>query len=184
MPLQKLIPLTIIQINSDLTRTPLNQTWTYNSLVNGPGISVSGAEMSYQQNLTFLPRPLDGLGVLINYTYMESHGGTLPLIGASKNNYTAMLYYEKGRFGGRLSYTYRGKFYVSTEGTTKDDVIQQPFGTLDANVTFNVTDHLSLVVEATNLLEDTDRNRFEPIDLPANFSDDGRRVLIGLRGSF
>jgi hypothetical protein len=114
---------------------------------------------------------------------MGSHGGTVPLTGASKNNYTATLYYEKGRFGGRVSYTYRGKFYVSTEGTTKDDLIQQPFGTLDANVTFNISDHLSLVLEGTNLLEDTDRNRFEPIDLPGNTSDDGRRVLVGIRGT-
>jgi hypothetical protein len=39
-------------------------------------------------------------------------------------------------------------------------------------------------VEATNILQDTDRSRFEPIDLPGNYQDDGRRVMIGLRGSF
>jgi hypothetical protein len=82
-----------------------------------------------------------------------------------------------------VAYTYRGKYYVSTEGTTKDDLIEQPFGTLDANVTFNVTDHLSLILEGTNLLQDTDRSRFEPIDLPGNYQDDGRRIMIGVRGS-
>jgi len=184
IPLQTLVPVTITIINPDGSRTPSNQTWTRSSLVNGPGTSVNGAELSYQQNLTFLPWPLDGLGVLANYTYMQSHGGGIPLTGASKNNYTATIYYEKGRIGGRVAYTYRGKYYVSTEGTTKDALIEQPFGTLDANVTFNVTDHLSLIVEGTNLLQDTDRSRFEPIDLPGNYTDDGRRVMIGLRGSF
>jgi iron complex outermembrane recepter protein len=184
IPLQTLVPVTVTVINPDGSRTPNNQMWTQSSLVNGPGTSVNGAELSYQQNLTFLPWPLDGLGVLANYTYMQSHGGGIPLTGASKNNYTATLYYEKGRFGGRVAYTYRGKYYVSTEGTTKDDVIQQPFGTLDANLTFNVTDHLSVILEGTNLLQDTDRNRFEPIDLPANYQDDGRRIMIGVRGSF
>ena len=184
IPLQTLVPVTVTIINPDNSRTPSSQTWTRSSLVNGPGTSVTGAELSYQQNLTFLPWPFDGLGVLANYTYMQSHGGGIPLTGASKNNYTATLYYEKGRIGGRVAYTYRGKYYVSNEATTKDDLIQQPFGTLDANVTFTVTDHLSLIVEATNILQDTDRSRFEPIDLPGNYQDDGRRVMIGLRGSF
>jgi iron complex outermembrane receptor protein len=151
--------------------------------VNGPGISLEGAELSYQQNFDFLPKPLDGFGALLNYTWLQGHGST-PLQGASKNNYTAQVYYEKGRFGGRLAYTYRGKFYVSTEGNTQDRVIQQPFGTLDGNVTFDLTDHVALIVEATNILEDTDRQRFEPINLTATYIDNGRRVLVGVRGTF
>jgi TonB-dependent receptor len=183
VPQQTQIPLTITQINGDGTRQPINQVWTLNSLVNGSGISVDGIELAYQQNFTFLPGPFDGLGFLGNYTYLENHGRQ-PLQGASRNNYTATVYYEKGRFGGRLAYTYRGEFYVTTEGNTQDQVLQQPFGTLDANVTLNVTDHLALVLEATNILQDTDRQRFEPIDLPADYIDNGSRVLIGARGSF
>jgi hypothetical protein len=65
-------------------------------------------EVSYQQNFDFLPAPFDGFGVLTNYTYMDTHGGT-PLQGASKNNDTASMYYEKGWFGGRVSYTDNGR---------------------------------------------------------------------------
>jgi iron complex outermembrane recepter protein len=180
---QTQIPLTITQINGDGTRQPLNQIWTLSSLVNGPGTSVSGAELAYQQNFTFLPAPFDGFGVLANYTYMDTHGGNR-LQGASKNNYTASVYYEKGRFGGRLNYTYRGEFYVDTEGNSQDDRIQQPFGTLDANVTYSIGDYLSLVLEATNILQDSDQVRFVPIDLPAFYTDNGRRILFGLRATF
>ena len=73
---------------------------------------------------------------------------SVPLIGASKNNYTASVYYEKGWFGGRVTYTYRGKFYTSTEGNTQDQVWEQPFGTLDANVTFGIGDHVSKLWKA------------------------------------
>jgi iron complex outermembrane recepter protein len=177
------LPLTITQINGDGSRQPVRQVWTETSLVNGHGISVDGAEFSYQQNFDFLPWPLDGFGTLLNYTWLESHGST-PLQGASKDNYTAQVYYEKGRFGGRLAYTYRGKFYVGTEGNTQDQIIQQPFGTLDANLTFNLTGHVSLLIEATNLLDDTDRQRFEPINLTATYIDNGRRMLVGVRGTF
>ena len=180
---QTQVPLTITQINGDGSRQPVQEVWTESSLVNGKGISLDGAEFSYQQNFDFLPAPLDGLGALFNYTWLESHGST-PLQGTSKNNYTAQIYYDKGRFGGQIAYTYRGKFYVGTEGNTQDQIIQQPFGTLDANLTFNVTDHVSLLVEATNLLDDTDRQRYEPINLIATYIDNGRRVLVGVRGTF
>ena len=180
---QTQIPLTITQINGDGSRQPVNQIWTLSSLTNGPGTAVSGLEFSYQQNFDFLPSPLDGFGFLGNYTYLENHGNQ-PLQGASRNNYTASIYYEKGPFGGRVAYTYRGEFYSGVEGNSQDTVFQQPFGTLDANVTYNVTDNLSLLLEATNILQDTDRTLFDPIDLPSDTFDNGRRVLFGLRASF
>jgi iron complex outermembrane receptor protein len=184
IPVSSLIPLTITQQNPDGSTVKRQQTWTSSSLVNGPGIGVTGAEFSYQQNFDFLPKPFDGFGFLGNYTYLQSHGGTLPLVGASKNNYTASIYYEKGWFGGRVTYTYRGKYYTSTEGNTRDDVWEQPFGTLDANVTFGIGDHVSLVFEATNILQDTNRSRFEPIDLINDSFDNGRRILAGVRATF
>lgn len=180
---QTQIPLTITQINNDGSRTPVNQLWTLSQLVNGKGTAVGGLEVSYQQNFDFLPAPFDGLGVLTNYTYMDTHGGN-PLQGASKNNYTASMYYEKGWFGGRLSYTWRDDFYNGVEANTQDERITQAFGTLDANVTFNFNDHVSAVVEATNILEEVDQERFMPIDMTAFYTDNGRRILVGLRGSF
>lgn len=180
---QTQIPLVITQINGDGSRTPVNQLWTLSQLANGKGTAVSGVELAYQQNFDFLPAPFDGFGVLTNYTYMDTHGGT-PLQGASKNNYTASMYYEKGWFGGRLSYTWRDEFYTGVEGNSQDDRIQQDFGTLDANISFNFNDHLSAVLEATNILEEVDQDRFMPIDLTGFYTDNGRRLLVGLRGSF
>jgi len=183
VPVSSIVPLTI-NVNSNGTITKTQQNWTLSSQQNGPGIGVTGAEFSYQQNFDFLPKPLDGFGLLANYTYLQSHGGALPLIGASKNNYTASIYYEKGWFGGRVTYTYRGKFYTVTEGNTRDDVWEQPFGTLDANMTFGIGEHVSVVLEATNILQDTNRQRFEPIDVIADSFDNGRRILAGVRATF
>lgn len=177
------IQLTIQQINGDGSRTPVDQTWTLSQLVNGEGTAVAGAEFTYQQNFDFLPAPFDGFGVLTNYTYMDTHGGE-PLQGASKNNYTASMYYEKGWFGGRLAYTWRDEFYTGVEGNSQDDRIQQDFGTLDANISFNFNDHVSAVIEATNILEEVDHDVFMPIGLTGNYTDNGRRVLLGVRGSF
>jgi iron complex outermembrane receptor protein len=180
---QTQIPLTITQINGDGSRQPVQQVWTLSQLVNGPGTAVAGVETSYQQNFDFLPAPFDGFGILANYTYMDTHGGT-PLQGASKNNYTASMYYEKGIFGGRLTYTWRDDFYLGVEANSQDDRFEEEFGTLDGNLSLTVNDHLSVVLEATNILEDTNRVRFMPIDLTAYYTDSGRRLLLGMRGSF
>jgi iron complex outermembrane receptor protein len=180
---QTQLSLTITELGPGGTRTPVTQLWTSSQLGNGKGTAVSGIEFAYQQNFDFLPAPFDGFGVLTNYTYMDTHGGT-PLQGASKNNYTASMYYEKGWFGGRVSYTWRDDFYTGIEGNTQDTRIQQDFGTLDANISFNFNDHVSAVIEATNILEEVDQDRFVPIDLVGFYTDNGRRVLVGLRGSF
>ena len=180
---QTQIPLTITQINADGSRTPLNQTWTLSRLVNGAGTAVSGAEFSYQQGFDFLPAPFDGFGFLGNYTYLESHGRER-LQGASRNNYTASMYYEKGWLGTRLTYTYRDKFYSGVEGTSQDERIEQAFGTLDGTLTVNVNKNCSVVLEATNILEDTNRVVFEPIGISQFDTDSGRRVLLGIRASF
>src|SRR3546814_17907711 len=39
--------------------------------VNGDRAQVKGTELSYQQALTFLPAPLDGFLIPLNYTYTE-----------------------------------------------------------------------------------------------------------------
>jgi hypothetical protein len=51
-------------------------------------------------------------------------------------------------------------------------------------VTFGIGDHVSLVFEATNILQDTNRQRFEPIDLISDYFDNGRRILAGIRATF
>lgn len=180
---QTSIPLTITVINPDQSRTPENQIWTLSRLVNGAGTAVSGAEFAYQQNFAFLPAPFDGFGFLGNYTYLESHGRER-LQGASRNNYTASVYYEKGWFGTRLTYTYRDKFYSGVDGSSQDERIEQEFGTLDGTLTINVNESLSVVVEASNILEDTNRIRYEPIGINNFYTDNGRRLLLGVRASF
>jgi iron complex outermembrane receptor protein len=183
VPVQTSIPLTITQINADGSRTPVTQDWVLSTLVNGGSSAVSGVEFAYQQNFDFLPAPFDGFGFLGNYTYLESHGQQR-LQGASRNNYTASIYYEKGWLGTRLTYTYRDAFFSGIDGNSQDERIEQSFGTLDGTLTVNFNDNFSAVLEATNILDETTRLRFMPIDVAHFDTDFGRRVLLGLRATF
>jgi TonB-dependent receptor len=98
-----------------------------------PGGTIKGYELTYQQNLTFLPWYFRNLGVQLNYTHLSSSlsyildpGATTgpgsprpqtlqngPFIGASPITSNATLFYESPRWSARVSMAYRGR-YVTT----------------------------------------------------------------------
>jgi TonB-dependent receptor len=86
--------------------------------LNAPSGWVRGIELGYDQQLFFLPAPLDGFGVFASYTYADSKvdvglpqyaGVRLPLFNQVKNTLSTGVYYDKGRFRARLSLLYRSE---------------------------------------------------------------------------
>jgi len=100
----------------------------------------------------------------------------LPLTGLSKNTLNIAGMYDKGPFSLRLAYNWRSSFLVSTaawqtagvynnieninygssaqQGTVTSyalPVFQYPEGSLDANLTYNLTDDVAWTLEASNL---------------------------------
>ncbi|TPG54693.1 TonB-dependent receptor [Sphingomonas glacialis] len=132
---------------------------TYN---NAAKAKVKGAEVAYQQFFDFLPGDLKGLGVQANFTYVDSQAPSpasqgpvtqLPLEGLSKYNFNLIGIYERGIISARVAYNWRNKFLVTTaaNGTGNLPIFQKASGQLDASITANVTPHLSLTLNATNL---------------------------------
>jgi iron complex outermembrane receptor protein len=95
-----------------------------------PGGRIKGYELTYQQNLTFLPSFLKNMGVQVNFTKLSSeinyilNPGSVttglppvyqagPFIGASPKSANATLYYETQRWSARASMAYRSG-YVTT----------------------------------------------------------------------
>jgi TonB-dependent receptor len=82
-----------------------------------------GLEVAYQARFSSLPKPLDGLGLYLNYTYADSKSSypghpDSPLPGQAQDVGNLALTYEKGGFSGRVSVNDNGKaiFFVGTEG--------------------------------------------------------------------
>ncbi|WP_010215840.1 TonB-dependent receptor [Sphingomonas sp. PAMC 26621] len=132
---------------------------TYN---NAAKAKVKGVEVAYQQFFDFLPGALKGLGVQANATYVDSQAPSpasqgpvtqLPLEGLSKYNFNLVGIYEHGIISARAAYNWRNKFLVTTSanGTGNLPIFQKASGQLDASITANVTPHLSLTVNGTNL---------------------------------
>jgi TonB-dependent receptor len=96
-----------------------------------PGGEIKGFELSYQQNLTFLPGLFKNLGVQANYTKLDSQlayiidpGSTTapvspqltqdgPFLGASPKSANFTVYYDTEQWSARVSLAYRDG-YVTT----------------------------------------------------------------------
>ncbi|MBC8026854.1 MAG: TonB-dependent receptor [Steroidobacteraceae bacterium] len=182
-----------------------------------PGGEIEGYELSYQQNLTFLPGFLKNFGVQANFTHLTSElqyivdpGNTLltattplrpqvtspgPFTGASPDSANFTLYYETPKWTARASWAYRSAYvsqYPIAAGTCDPGVCDAPLvndflgskatRNIDASVTWQVTDFLSLSVEGLNLTNQTeDRWAYQDEPLVTQYSSTGRQIFAGFR---
>ena len=124
--------------------------------LNGDAATVRGAEIALQNQLRFLPSPLDGLGVYANYTFTTSSaaipghsGATLP--GQSRHMGNVAVSYEKRGFNGRVAMNFHGS-YVDVIGATNSlDRYYDRNSQLDVAVTQRVISNLRLYIEGMNL---------------------------------
>ncbi len=117
-------------------RTGKFETYTISAPINSSG-SVKGMEFSWQQPFDY------GFGVQANYTYANaSEDNGSALVGASKNTYNLIGYWENHGFSARLAYTYRSHFFVGLDRSTPE--YQDDTGTLGASLAYQVTKNISL----------------------------------------
>jgi outer membrane receptor protein involved in Fe transport len=61
--------------------------------------------------------------------------------------------YEKGGLSFRVAYNWRDKFLAGlNRGGGRSPVFMAPFGTLDAHISYDVTENISVSLEAINIL--------------------------------
>lgn len=140
---------------------PAFPTYDLITFHNGSDGKVSGLELAWQQQLRFLPAPLDGFGFMANTTLVDSQatyptrpGETLPFIGQSDVTGNVALTYEKGRFFARLALNWRDAHLREDEPIGADettDVWIDDFAQLDLSTAFRVTRRFELFAEVSNL---------------------------------
>ncbi|MBM0106870.1 TonB-dependent receptor [Steroidobacter sp. S1-65] len=151
-----------------------------------PGGDIKGYEITYQQNLTFLPGWMSNFGVQANYTHIDSEllyiidPGTPdgsrprlvqpgPWLGASPDSYNLTVYYETERWSARLSSAFRDGYvtqYPLASGSCDPGVCDSPLindfvGSeetlnLDASISYVLNDAVTLNFEALNLTNQED----------------------------
>ncbi len=145
--------------------------------------TIKGFSLNYQQNLW------GGLGMLANYTYADaqaSNGDPMPW--TSKNQYNISPFYENDRWSARVTYSWRSKYYTQVD--RGNFLVTDDYESLDASIGLRINDHLSLSLDAMNLL---DSEYYTYADVPGVANTEklvrglyrtGRRYMASLRMQF
>lgn len=136
---------------------------------NGSTGKATGLELSWQQSLTFLPKPLDGFGVNLNATFIDGSSNLEELVPGSTANYrafkvgflpeqpekvyNAQLYWEKFGFTARVAVNYIDEF-VRTSGGLTAFSINNKSTRWDASLSYRVNKRFSIYVEGRNLTDE------------------------------
>lgn len=158
-----------------------------------------GFEVSLQHKFDYLPSPLDGFGVQLNYNFADSDfqfpdptvvGGlaladfTPPanVPGFSRHTANANIFYEKGRVSTRLAYRFRSEFFRPFR--TSSNRFNDDQGFLDYSLSINLTKGLQARFQMLNILDEPVIQNRPVNDSRAEAAFGGRRFFVGLRGRF
>ena len=145
------------------------QIYRFSTPVNGKGAEIKGLEVSASHNFA----AFDGLGVLANYTYVDSTsmstsqitGENLPFPGLSEVSYNLAVFYEKDGISSRVAYNYRDEHLLTSTGSgvfpAVSPVFIDEYASLDASTSysFNVQDiPVSVFVSGINLTDSYSRH--------------------------
>lgn len=135
-----------------------------NTPLNGTKATIRGIELTWQQNLTMLPSPFDGLGIYSNYTLSDGKanygaarpGETLPFSRQSRDMGNVALSYEKYGFLLRVSLNYRSPYIEDGGiGTNKaTDLWVDDHKQIDISSSYRLSKRLTVFAELTNVNEE------------------------------
>jgi iron complex outermembrane recepter protein len=147
---------------------------------------IRGFEVGVQQFFDFLPEPFNGLGVIANYTYSDTEDSNgFPLAAASKHSYNLVGLFEKGPLSARVAYNWRDDSVFELTQDRPDVIAAR--SQLDAQLGLDLTDNLSLSLQATNLIPKdsatVEISNFNPRALNS-YALSERRFSFGIRAKF
>ncbi len=151
-----------------------NCPFTINLRSNGGGGRIQGFELTAVQPV------VGGFGFQGNYTFADSEASNGdPLPQSSKDQFNLTGYFENDELSARLSYTYRSEFFVTFDRTTP--LNQKAFRTLDAAISYQINDHVSLSFDGVNLTNEKIEQFAGEEFRPRAVYDNGRIYYFGVR---
>lgn len=144
-----------------------------------------------------------GLGIAANYTLSQSTSSQVTAFsshasipGVAHDSFTVQSYYERFGFSGRLSYSYQGKrvndslvgstFQIYDQSGNPEvlQVFAAPYGQLDAQISYDITSHIGVVLSAQNLTDEAAHTYLQWPNQPFTYDNWGRRYFFGVKGKF
>jgi iron complex outermembrane receptor protein len=166
-----------VRLFNSLTQQFAN--YTVSRPVNAGSATVNGILIAGQSEIW------NGFGIQANYTYADSStdasdaSGELNLPYLSKHTVSVIPYYEDGPFQARVSYNYRSSYFRTIGRLGSRDMVA-PYSQLDFSASYNLTDAISLSVNAQNLLDETYIQYNGTRDRPTAFYKNGRTYAASI----
>jgi len=168
--------------------------YLFSSIYNGENGKLYGVEINAQNQFTFLPSPLDGLGFQGNVTFL---GGSfdapaigndlaqtgLAFQGLSDTIANASLYFEKWGLSARVSYQWRSD-WEDTLGGVGAGESRQGYENLDVSLRYAITENFTVFADLANLTDEYYIAYTGGRNLPTEVEQIGSRYLFGLRFDF
>jgi TonB-dependent receptor len=162
------------------------ERYTYTTLLNAGKAQLSGLELSYQQQLRFLPSPFDGLGFYANYTLTDSDvdiperpNEQFTLFNQSKWLGNVALFYQKYNISARLAYVFRSGYLTTLLGPGTDTYYDADHR-LDLQVSYKFHDHWTVQLTGNNLENSPERQYHGNRSRQEFYGLTGRFYSIGL----
>ncbi len=166
-----------------------------NSIIQGSGGTLKGVEVSARQSLADygVTGALGGFGVDANYTLSLGDTGRVDLAGDdqpfgdnSRHQANAALWYEQYGLQARVAYNYRSKRLVASDyaGITNLAVYQRPTNYIDASISYDIFENLTIYGQGSNLSSETERYYLTFDDQVAWENIYERRYTAGVRFRF
>lgn len=158
---------------------------------NGGQARYRGLELSYQQQFTFLPGLLRGLGANLNYTRLETRGdyggasATTQVAGFIPETRNASLTYILGRIDVRLSSIWRGTYIVATSASPGLIQYSAPKFQVNLSLKYSVSPRLNLFCDIYNLNREPNTERYQGFaNRPIQTRLEVQKIIGGIKGRF
>jgi len=177
------------------SNTQPTELFTVSRPFNTPGGKLKGVEINAQVPLTFLPGFLHNLGVLGNFTHVTSKityilasvngiptvTTTADLLGLSRNTASGTAYYEDSKFSIRGTANWRDRFIRGIPASTGSDLQgNAPTLYVDASASYNLNDHIKVIVEGQNLTNEQNNLYTDSVRQDTLFQTNiGRTISFG-----
>lgn len=166
--------------------------YTLRSSQNAGTAKVTGWELEYRQQLTFLPGMLRGLAVSANYTYLETEGdfgGTdvrstdrvpnfVPRAGNASLSYT----YRRFRFNALVNYT--GNYLATFNAALQRNVYRKARTIVNTGVSYEWKPAISFFCDVSNVFNEPQVTYLWLEERPQRIIHAGQALTFGISGRF
>ncbi|MFM7750635.1 MAG: TonB-dependent receptor, partial [Opitutaceae bacterium] len=167
--------------------------FTLLSSSNAGTATVNGWEFAYQQQFTFLPGLLKGLGAALNYTLLEASGNfggatnrsTNQVPGFIPRTANATLSWRYRRFSTRVLYNHVGSYITSYNATSPGySAYRFAYRTVNLGVTWQLRPSVQLTADVSNLFNEPQRTYRGFTERMSGTVINGTSLSFGVNGRF